>query len=954
MNGKVRAPVAVIGIGTEMRGDDGLGPAAAALLHEQLRTGDNPDIDVVILDGEPTRLIEEWRDREMVVVIDAVKNGGDGGEIHRVEIGDIAGIDRAPAASSHHGGLADAVALGKVLDRLPRRLVVYGVEPVEMATGSGLSPEVRRALPRVVDEVLAEVHRDAPATPASPTIRRRIDVIGVVQGVGFRPFVNRLATDLGLNGYVRNETGSVQVEVEGRPDVIDQFQQRLRVEGPPMARVDELQIGSALPRSESGFVIAPSRVAIASAPSIIPADQATCEDCLRELLDPMDRRYRHPFITCTNCGPRFTITRNVPYDRANTTMAEFAMCPDCRGEYDDPTDRRHHAQPLACPECGPRLRFTRPGLEPEWGDSAIAVTQTSLADGAVIGVKGIGGFHLAADATNEAAVDRLRARKHRPDKPFAVMVADLATARRLATVSDAEATALESPERPIVLLDALPDSPLAEAVAPGSPLVGVMLPCAPLQHLLFMAVPDATAQQGLAVPEILVMTSGNLAGEPICHTDADAESRLGPLVDAFLTHDRAIHRPCDDSIVRLVDHTVMLVRRSRGYVPLPLRLPFAVAPTLAAGGDIKNTCCVASGRAAWLSQHLGDMANLESLDALSASADVLAELSSTRPDTIAVDLHPGYRTRSWAEARQLVGEGTPHRLDVAHHHAHAVALMAEHRLAETVSLLTFVFDGTGFGPDHQLWGGEVLLARYDSFDRLAHLTEVPLPGGDAAVINPCRFALAHLRAAGIDWEPDIGAVGACSSDERRAVAALISKPTVRTTSMGRLFDAVASILGIRHRISYEAQAAIELEAWAARSAGTDITLRFAAADHGTIDAAPVVRGLVDGLRSGVEVADLALAFHEAVVAVVVDIAVKARTDHDCEVVGLSGGVFQNVVLVRATRHALIGAGFEVLVHERIPPNDGGLALGQAVIAGRHGHHPREPHRQEEEPDRRCV
>ncbi len=775
----------------------------------------------------------------------------------------------------------------------------------------------------------------------TPTIRHRIDVIGVVQGVGFRPFVNRLATDLGLDGYVRNESGSVRVEVEGPPEVIDHFEQRIRVEGPPMARVDELRIGSAPSRSEPGFVIAPSRSHRADAPSIIPADQATCEDCLGELFDPTDRRYRHPFITCTNCGPRFTITRKVPYDRANTTMAEFAMCPNCRREYDDPTDRRHHAQPLACPECGPRLQLTRPGLDPERDDSAITATRAALADGAVIAVKGIGGFHLAVDATNEQAVGRLRTRKHRPDKPFAVMVANLATARRLATVSDAEAAALRSPERPIVLLQARPDSPLADAVAPRSPLVGIMLPCAPLQHLLLAPAPGATTQ----APAILVMTSGNLAGEPICHIDADAEARLGPLVDGFLTHDRVIHRPCDDSIVRLVDNSVMLVRRSRGYVPLPLRLPFAVTPTLAAGGDIKNTCCVVSNRTAWLSQHLGDMANLESLDALSASADVLAELSSTRPDTIAVDLHPGYRTRSWAEARSPLGDTSLRQFDVAHHHAHAAALMAEHGLAETASLLTFVFDGTGFGTDQQLWGGEVLLAGYSSFERLAHLREVPLPGGDAAVLNPCRFALAHLSTAGVDWEPDIPAVGACAPEERRAVASLLSGHPIRTTSMGRLFDAVASILGVRHRISYEAQAAIELEAWAARSAGTDTTLRFSTTDDGLIDAAPVIRGLVDGLRAGINIADLALAFHEAVVDIVVDIATKARTGRECEVVGLSGGVFQNVVLVRATRLALVEAGFEVLVHEQVPPNDGGLALGQAVIAGKRG---------SQEDDHRCV
>jgi len=724
----------------------------------------------------------------------------------------------------------------------------------------------------------------------TPTVRHRIAVCGVVQGVGFRPFVNRLATDLGLDGYVRNESGSVQVEVEGPSDRVVEFEQRIRVEGPPMARVDEVQPTPVPTRSEPGFVIAPSRPTEIAAPSIIPADQATCDDCLAELLDPADRRYRHPFITCTNCGPRFTITKAVPYDRANTTMAEFPMCPACRLEYLDPTDRRHHAQPLACPECGPQLRFERPGLDAVVGDAAIAATHTALTEGAVIAVKGIGGYHLAVDATNDDAVGCLRTRKQRPDKPFAVMVADIHNARRLARVSEPEAAALMSSERPIVLLEARADSPLAGAVAPGSPLVGVMLPCAPLQHLLFRPVPGESTDP----PEILVMTSGNLAGEPICHTDDDAETRLGPLVDGFLTHDRAIHRPCDDSIVRLVDHTVMMLRRSRGFVPLPLRLPFAVAPTLAVGGDIKNTCCLAANRTAWLSQHLGDMANLESIDALSASVDVLSDLSATNPATIAVDLHPGYRTRAWALARLRDGEAPEHLFDVTHHHAHAVALMVENGLPEDTSLLTFTFDGTGFGTDHQLWGGEVLMAGYRSFERLGHLREVPLPGGEAAVLNPCRFALAHLTSAQVGWHPDIPSVAACSPDERTAVAALLAKPTILTTSMGRLFDAVASILGIRHRISYEAQAAIELESWAAEAAGADTKLRFALTSDGVIDAAPVVRGLVDGLQAGVGVGELAFAFHEAVVAAIVDIATSSRATRGCEVVGLRLGLPEDV------------------------------------------------------------
>ncbi len=785
--------------------------------------------------------------------------------------------------------------------------------------------------------------------------RRRITVRGLVQGVGFRPFVHAAATDLALSGWVCNDSDGVIVEVEGAPGAVAEFGRRLTAEAPPLAVIEQVTATDLAPRGDAAFTIAGSRAGDAPHTMVSP-DVATCPDCLRELADPADRRHRHPFITCTNCGPRFTIIIGLPYDRPATTMAGFPLCPACAREYRDPGDRRFHAQPIACPQCGPRLEFvpsTAPAVPGETpvGEDALAAAARLLAGGGVVAVKGIGGYHLACLATDEAAVATLRRRKRRGDKPFAVMVADLTAARRLAQVDQAEAALLAGTAHPIVLASRRDDGrpALAAAVAPNSPDLGLLLPYTPVHHLLLAAVAAAGG-----APAPLVMTSGNLGGEPIAADDADARRRLAPLADAWLRHDRPIHVPCDDSVIRVVDGEPLPLRRSRGFAPLPVRLPFAVEPTLAVGADLKNTCALGAGRSAWLSGHIGDMDDPDTLRTFTAAEQHLERLTGIRPAVLVTDDHPGYRSRQWARRHAA---GRPVR-SVQHHHAHVAAVMAEHGLAGDRPVLGFAFDGTGYGTDRAVWGGEALIADYRGFARFAHLAYVPLPGGDAAVRRPYRMALAHLWAAGIGWDAGVGGdgdggvcwdedlppVAACPAAERRVLTHQLATglACVPTASMGRLFDAVSSLLGVRHRADFEAQAAIELEARARRCPdGPDAWRhRYAFAVHRAqppggplvADAAPVIRGLVRDLRGGLAVEAMSAGLHGAVVALVVDLARRARAERGLDVVALTGGVFQNVLLATAAARALRAAGFTVLRHRRVPPNDGGIALGQLVIA----------------------
>ncbi len=758
-------------------------------------------------------------------------------------------------------------------------------------------------------------------------VRRRFEVLGLVQGVGFRPFVYVTASDLALTGSVANTPFGVVVEVEGPTDAVDLFARRLVEDPPPMAQVEGLVETEVAPQGGTGFTIEHS--AGGEGRTLASPDVATCEDCLTELGDPTNRRHRHPFITCTNCGPRFTIIESLPYDRAATTMAAFEMCATCRTEYDDPANRRFHAQPIACPDCGPVLELVEPDSDATTsptGEQALQRARQLLATGHVLAVKGLGGYHLACDAGDEGAVAELRRRKRRGDKPFALMVRDLEVADRLVALSEDERSLLSGSRKPVLLLPRLESgaTPIARSVAPGNPDLGLMLPYTPL-HVLLLGSPG---------PEALVMTSGNLSGEPIVTDDDEALGRLAHLADAWLRHDRPIQVPCDDSVARFVAGAELPVRRSRGYAPLPVALPFEIQPSLAVGADLKNTCAVGAGRYAWLSQHVGDMDDLATYDALTDIETHLEELTGVEPQVLVCDAHPGYRSSRWArehaDARPLTR--------VQHHHAHIAAVMGEHGLGRDDRCIGIAFDGTGYGSDGAVWGGEVLVGGYKSFHRAAHLAYVPLPGGDASVHRPYRMALAHLRHAGVGWDDDLPPVRACPPPERGVLDHQLRSDfgCVPTSSMGRLFDAVSSLCGVRHIVQFEAQAAIELEGLA-RSCedATGEGYRFEVVERGDeptlADPGPVVRAVVQDLRAGVAPSVVAARFHHAVADLVVQLAGLARATSGLDVVTLGGGVFGNAFLLEAVQHGLRSRGFTVLRPRLLPPNDGGIALGQLLI-----------------------
>ena len=741
-------------------------------------------------------------------------------------------------------------------------------------------------------------------------MRVRLDITGVVQGVGFRPAVARIAAEHDLAGWVYNDAGSVHAEFEGPADRVDAAVAALRECPPPMARIDSLTLTPVAPCGGGGFEIIASQ-SDDSSRTLVPPDIAVCADCLRELRDPTDRRFGHPFITCTNCGPRYTVITDLPYDRPATTMAGFAMCAACAEEYHDPTDRRFHAQTIACGDCGPRL------------SGPIEDAAEAVRSGRIIAIKGIGGFHLACRADDAAVVDLLRQRKNRLAKPFALMVADLDAARGIAEIDDAAAAALTSAAAPIVLVAAKPGV-VSDAVAPGLADLGVMLAYSPVHHLLF----DALGR----IP--LVMTSANRGGSPIVYRDEDL-GWIDGLADAVLTHDRPIHVPCEDSVVTLDDQRRELpLRRSRGYAPLPVTVDLGGDDVvLATGGDLKTTFCLMAGagadgrRHAHLSSHLGDMADPRTQTCFTGALDHLAFMTHQRPAVIAHDLHPGYATTAWAR-RTAAGR---RMIAVQHHHAHAVSLLADHRRLGT-PILAVTYDGTGYGTDGTIWGGE-LLAVHDpaGFSRAGHLAPFALPGGDGAVREPARIALDLLTRAGVDWAPDLPPVTAVGEAGLHVLAQQIPRGTgcVPTTSMGRLFDAVASLLGVCQQVSYEGQAAVELEHLA--RGGRPVRLAFAVS-AGVMDPAPVITGLVDGLRGGAEPADLAAGFHQAVVTATAEAARNCAEAAGVSVIGLTGGVFANRLLLEGLRRTLTNSGYEVLTHRIVACNDGGLALGQATAA----------------------
>ncbi len=763
-------------------------------------------------------------------------------------------------------------------------------------------------------------------------MRARLRVTGTVQGVGFRPFVYRHARALGLSGFVRNDSAGVLIEVEGGDEAVAELARLVEHVPPPLARVAGVTSQPLDPIGGNGFTIEASDHGGAEA-AAVSVDTATCAECLAEVADPGDRRHRYPFTNCTNCGPRYTIVLGVPYDRPATTMAGFAMCTACQAEYDDPADRRFHAQPNACSVCGPRLAWRDPsGAVLAEGDAALDMTVAALRAGSVVAVKGLGGYHLAADATSEAAVAELRRRKARDDKPFAVMAAGVEDAARLVVLDELAQAALSSPRRPIVLAPRQPDTVVVDAVAPGLPELGVFLPYSALHQLLL---------GDLGRP--LVLTSGNLSDDPIAHADDDAVTRLGPMVDGLLTNDRAIHIRCDDSVVRSLPGRTQVLRRSRGYAPEPMRLP---VPTprhiLAVGAELKNTIAVARDGVVVASHHIGDLEHLATYRSFLQALDHLPRLYGVRPEVVAYDLHPEYLSTKVALELGLPTVG------VQHHHAHVASCLVEHGRVSPV--LGIAFDGTGYGPDGTLWGGELLVADLGGYERVGHLRPIAMPGGVAAIREPWRMALAWLAAAeGIEAAINDRLVPeGLDPAHRSAMADLVARGAGPvTTSMGRLFDAAAALLGVRARVTYEAQAAIELEALARtvprseapRYEGTvlvgggarqaqEIVGRPAA----QLDPRPLIARLRAERDAGVAPALVAAGFHEAVGRAVAGLAADLAARRSLDTVVLTGGVFQNARLTEVVSVELAGAGLRVLLHADVPCGDGGISLGQAAIA----------------------
>ena len=755
-----------------------------------------------------------------------------------------------------------------------------------------------------------------PGLPA-PIARKQIRVSGIVQGIGFRPFVYRLAQRFQLDGWVQNTSEGVQMEVEGNPGAIDSFLQALAGEPPPFAHIEAIAVTELEPVGETGFTILKSAAEDDQFVLVSP-DLATCADCRSDFTDPENRRFGYPFTNCTNCGPRYTIIRDIPYDRHRTTMVAFRMCAACQAEYDDPAGRRFHAQPNACGVCGPSLTLEAGGSAGE-SREIIGQAQRLLSAGQVLAIKGLGGFHLACDAENDAAVRQLRERKRRSDKPFGLMAPDLPAIERFCFVSDTDRAALLSVERPIVILPRRVPSLISPAVAPGNNTLGVMLPYTPLHHLLFDGAPY----------RVLVMTSGNMSEEPIVTGNDEARERLGNVADTFLFHDRDIYMRTDDSVVRTFEGQPRVLRRSRGYAPLPIDLGSEMTEVVACGAGLKNTFCLTKGRYALLSQHIGDLENYETLEFFRETLEQMKRLFRVKPRVAAYDLHPGYLSTRFA----LELDGVE-KIGVQHHHAHVAACMAENHLSGKV--IGVAFDGTGYGTDGHIWGGEFLIADLADFERRAHFRYVPLAGGDQAIREPWRAALSYLMETFGAERPwlDLPLGHEIPAKKLEFVETMIRRRvnTVQTSSCGRLFDAVASILGLRHEVSYEGQAAIELEMAAYEGIDESYPFEIEDGDPWQVDMRPAIRSIVGDLRGGVPVGVISARFHNTVAAVVTEVCARLRQTEKLNRVCLSGGTFQNVYLLTRALAGLRGNGFEVFLHSRVPANDGGVSLGQAVVA----------------------
>ncbi len=755
---------------------------------------------------------------------------------------------------------------------------------------------------------------------------------------------------------------------KGRNSAITAFLQLIDANPPPLALIDNLHCEQTELFGFSEFEIVASEPIPGEFQPVSP-DVCICQDCITELFDPQNHRYRYPFINCTNCGPRLTIIEDIPYDRQNTTMASFHLCDYCQREYTDPTNRRFHAQPVACPECGPHIWLEYPAIDniesaydPEHihGEAALEISQNLLREGKIIAIKGLGGFHLACDATNPHAVSELRRRKLHVEKPFALMMADVKSVQQQCNLSDDEQDLLRARERPIVIVERRAESTIAQEVAPHQTTVGVMLPYTPLHYLLFAGQNTCLASETLTdkVLPPLVMTSGNLSEEPIATDNQEARHRLASLADAFLMHNRPINTRCDDSVARVLPQKLasgeignpkierpILLRRARGYAPAPILVPFESPPLLAVGSELKNTFCLLRGRYALLSQHIGDLENYETLKSFEQGILHYQQLFKILPELIAYDLHPNYLATRYALER---GERENIPLaGVQHHHAHIAAAMVEHGFESGEEVIGIAFDGTGFGEDGSIWGGEFLIASYERYQRWAHLAYMPLPGGDAAIRKPARIALAYLWKADINWDLQLPPVTSLCAEEKTVLRSMLEKNIniVQTSSIGRLFDAVSALLGIRQAVNYEAQAAIELEAVADPTEdgyyqceisnpeinSTPLSYsRFA--DTGTI-----IHRIYADILAGCSIPTIAARFHNTLARLVLEICQRIRTEQGIQKVVLSGGVWQNMTLLAKTLDLLIKYDFQVYTHSRVPPNDGGVALGQAAIAYHRSH-----------------
>lgn len=910
--------IRIIGIGSPF-GDDAAGLEAARIL----AAAPPPDCEVIAADRPGAGLVELLHGIDAAILIDAVRSGAPAGTLHELSFGELRGSTvrfRARFVSSHGLGVAAAVELACKLGRAPVHGRVLGIEiaPAPAHDLRPLSLSARRAITRAVARVrLWARDPDAPASGTNDRSRERLVVSGTVQGVGFRPFVWRLADSLGLAGFVRNLSRGVEIEIEGGRDGLRQFRRRLVDEAPLAAAIESIESETRPRRGESGFCAMPSERGRAA--TNIPPDLAVCADCIREIFDPAARRYRYPFTNCTSCGPRFTVVEALPYDRETTTLRGFRLCAECQREYLDPSDRRFRAEPIACPRCGPRawLEVCRPQPEtvrPLAIQDSIAGAAAIIRNGGIVAVQGIGGVHLACNAANEVAVARIRAIKRRMHKPLAVMVGSLASARRLAIVSSREAALLASSQAPIVLVRKRQGAALAPSVAPGIDHVGLMIAYSPLHHLLMH---DAGRP--------LVMTSANIPGEPLARTGAEARLAFAGAVDAMLLHDRPIHQRCDDSVWAFGPHGAHPIRLSRGATPRALTVPLAApVPVLGVGGDLKNSFCILSGRQALMSQYIGELENLATQDHFRDSLERWIALTAIKPRLAAHDLHPH------SVARELALHMGLDTVAIQHHHAHIAACMAEH--GHEGPAVGIALDGTGYGADGAIWGGEAMAADFSGFRRLSHLQYLPLAGGDAAIRHPARIAAAFMLAL-FGRIPDAQLHKRLGEEHVRILARMVERRinTVETSSCGRLFDAVAALLGVRDEVTYEGQAAMELETLARGSSRTNRTYPFSL-EGGVVRTGNMLAAILEEIARGTPKADIARAFHDSLAEVVEQMAADARAKTGIGVVALSGGCFQNRILLAASVERLERDRFTVLVHHRVPANDGGLALGQAVVA----------------------